>query len=269
MIRTGCSGWSYPEWSGIFYPPGTDNFFTYYSSIFSTVEINSTFYSIPKEATVSRWIKQAKNIGFLYSVKIPSTVTHLNLSGNVGEAKRIMWNFERDVLLKMKHAGVLCAAIIQLPPYIDAARTENVYDLLEHASVSMITYAVEPRHNSLYSNASFHREITRIGAVPVSLDSPASNLTDIHISGGISYVRLHGRNSEEWFMKGLSSMEKYNYSYNPSELESIGKIIREAETKSDIYIYFNNHPNGNAPKNAMELMARLGETRNSKQRSLF
>ena len=64
-------------------------------------------------------------------------------------------------------------------------------------------------------------------------------------------------------------MEKYNYSYNPSELESIGKIIREAEAKSDIYIYLNNHPNGNAPKNAMELMARLGETRNSKQRSLF
>ena len=269
MIRIGCSGWSYLEWSGIFYPPRTRNLFTYYSGIFSTVEINSTFYSIPKAETVARWIKQAEGSGFLYSVKIPSAVTHANLPINLAGAKRIMLDFQKDVLLKMKDAGVLNTAIIQLPPTIDSDRLGYIYDLLESLSVSLLIYAVEPRHKSLYSNQSFYEEIARIGAVPVSLDSPASYLSDIRMSKGRSYVRLHGRNSEEWNMKGQSSMEKYNYRYSQQQLENIGKMIMEKKGKGDIYVYFNNHPNGNAPMNALDLMERLGETRNSGQRSLF
>jgi uncharacterized protein YecE (DUF72 family) len=94
-IRVGCSGWSYDDWVGPFYPVEMANkkggWFDYYTQYFSTVEINSTFYRPPGELQVNSWIKKAKDKkGFEYSVKVPQLVTHKALVEGDKE-KAIFW----------------------------------------------------------------------------------------------------------------------------------------------------------------------------------
>jgi uncharacterized protein YecE (DUF72 family) len=80
-ILVGCSGWSYDDWVGRFYPMDLarkkGEWFSYYAQFFKTVEINSTFYRPPGDRQVQSWIKKAKDLqGFEYSVKVPQLVTH-------------------------------------------------------------------------------------------------------------------------------------------------------------------------------------------------
>jgi len=269
LIRIGCSGWSYPEWSGIFYPKGTRNLFTAYSSFFNTVEINSTFYNFPGDETVGKWIRQAEGRDFLYSVKIPFSVTHDLLLRNMKECRRLMLDFENRVLMRLKLAGKLCFALIQLSPYTNERNLPNVYDLLSTLSTSSIMYAVEPRHSSLYSDSSFYEEIIKLGAVPASLDSPEDPLEKIYTSKGMMYLRLHGRNSASWNSPTNMPMARYNYRYSSEEIANFAKMISSVKDMGDIFVYFNNHPNGNAPLNALELLGRLENSGNPIQRSLF
>jgi uncharacterized protein YecE (DUF72 family) len=269
LIRIGCSGWSYPEWSGIFYPRGTRNLFTAYSSFFNTVEINSTFYNFPSDGTVGKWIRQAEGRDFLYSVKIPSSVTHDLLLRNRVECRKAMTDFEERVLMRMKIAGKLCSALIQLSPFTNERNISDVYDLISALDTSSLTYAVEPRHTSIYGGSSFNEEISKLGAVPVSLDSPERPLEDILMSGGKAYVRLHGRNLADWKSHTGMPMARYNYRYRTEEIAKLAKMISPLKEMGDIFVYFNNHPNGNAPLNAVELLGKLENSGNPIQRSLF
>ncbi len=81
MILVGCSGWSYDDRIGRFYPielaKKKGDWFAYYAQYFKTAEINSTFYRPPGERQVQLWIRKAKDMqGFEYSVKVPQLVTH-------------------------------------------------------------------------------------------------------------------------------------------------------------------------------------------------
>jgi len=80
-ILVRCSGWSYDDWVGKFYPmelaKRKGDWFSYYAQFFSTVEINSTFYRPPGELQVQSWVNKAKDLkGIEYSVKVPQLVTH-------------------------------------------------------------------------------------------------------------------------------------------------------------------------------------------------
>lgn len=269
LIRIGCSGWSYPEWSGIFYPRGTKNLFTAYSSFFNTVEINSTFYNFPSHETVGKWIRQAEGRDFLYSVKIPSSVTHDLLLRSRSECLKVMLDFQDRVLMRLKLAGKLCSALMQLSPFTNERNVSDVYDLISNLSTSSLSYAVEPRHSSLYSGSSFYEEISKLGAVPVSLDSPEDPLKSIYISGNRAYIRLHGRNSADWNSHTGMPMARYNYRYSAEEIANLAKMISRVREAGDILVYFNNHPNGNAPLNGVELLGKLENSGNPIQRSLF
>jgi uncharacterized protein YecE (DUF72 family) len=76
-LYLGTSGWSYSDWEGTVYPPGTTpaGRLAEYVKHFATVEIDSTFYGTPKGTTVERWRKAAPR-GFLFAAKFPQEVTH-------------------------------------------------------------------------------------------------------------------------------------------------------------------------------------------------
>ncbi len=100
----GCSGWSYDDWVGAFYPVELANKkkkrFDYYAQYFKTVEINSTFYRPPGELQVKSWIKKAKDKrGFEYSLKVPQLITHKALVEDNKE-RAIFWttSFEKICL---------------------------------------------------------------------------------------------------------------------------------------------------------------------------
>ncbi|MFQ5701127.1 MAG: DUF72 domain-containing protein, partial [Acidobacteriota bacterium] len=80
------------------------------------------------------------------------------------------------------------------------------------------------------------------------------------LTGGRGYVRLHGRNREAWFRKGAGRDERYNYLYSQEEIQEWVDRVRLMQSKSsraDIFIIANNHYRGQAPANALELLARL------------
>ena len=92
LIRIGTSGFSYKDWLGNFYPqfcPQSD-FLRFYASKFNTVEIDSTFYHIPKEDTVKRWYKVTPD-KFLFTAKFPQTVTHEgSLNSRIDNARKFI-----------------------------------------------------------------------------------------------------------------------------------------------------------------------------------
>ncbi|RKY42536.1 MAG: DUF72 domain-containing protein, partial [Candidatus Makaraimicrobium thalassicum] len=78
VIHIGCSGWNYNHWKGRFYPgkSSSETWFREYSAVFSTVEINNTFYQLPELSTFERWRDQASP-GFIYAVKANRFITHM------------------------------------------------------------------------------------------------------------------------------------------------------------------------------------------------
>src|SRR2546422_9036862 len=74
-LYVGTSGWSYNEWSGVFYPSGNTNKLSYYSKVFNTVEVDSTFYAYPSKGLVHGWARNTPK-GFVFAAKLPRAITH-------------------------------------------------------------------------------------------------------------------------------------------------------------------------------------------------
>lgn len=90
-ILIGCSGWSYEDWVGSFYPRELarrrGEWLAYYARYFSTVEINSTFYRPPGELQVASWVRKGSELrDFQYSLKMPQQVTHEHMVRGRGMA---------------------------------------------------------------------------------------------------------------------------------------------------------------------------------------
>jgi uncharacterized protein YecE (DUF72 family) len=159
---------------------------TYYASMFSSIEINSSFYKLPKISTVKNWYDSVPE-GFRFTFKVPKVLTH---------NKALEFN-AKDVTA---FAEILSAAgnnkgclLLQLPPSIKRERDEEVSALLESLSeeISGWKIAVEFRDNSWYNRA-VYRMLQQYGAEIVQHDLPASATPRAEVSEKFSYYRFHG-----------------------------------------------------------------------------
>jgi uncharacterized protein YecE (DUF72 family) len=142
-LHVGTMGWSYGFWKPSFYPqklPSKD-LLSYYAQKFGTVEVDSSFYHIPKTQTLTQW-KQQTPEGFLFSLKFPQRITHVNLLRDAEEATGI---FLRNVGLLGEKLGVL---LLQLPPLFRQTHFQNLKDYLPLLPKGY-KYAVEIRNKSL------------------------------------------------------------------------------------------------------------------------
>ena len=71
-IRLGTQGWSYPDWQGVFYPPGSkqEDRLPFYSQVFDTVELDTTFYQAPKATIARSWARHTPE-SFRFAAKLP------------------------------------------------------------------------------------------------------------------------------------------------------------------------------------------------------
>lgn len=256
MIRIGCSGWSYPEWAPSFYPSGNTNFLRYYVRKFSTVEINTTFYADPSPKSVKSWINgAAERKDFLFSVKMPGAISHELLLSDLETAISRAVNFENSPLSEIAAHGKLGACLIQLPPSAGKSSISAILRFVSSLASKRFRYVVEPRNMELIHDRMFISDLLSQGAGYVFTDSPVSTLENISPA---TYVRLHGRNREGWTAH-LDKSSRYDYDYSGSELGRIAELISEMSPGSrDVFVYFNNHPHGNAPRNARDLQMMLG-----------
>ncbi len=223
-IIVGCSGWSYDDWIGMFYPlelaRKKGEWFAYYANYFKTAEINSSFYSMPNEFAVRSWIKKAKETGgFEYSLKMPQLVTHKSMvQRDLQKSVFVAKTFERTCLKPLAEEGLLGCTLIQLSPYFrNGFRNGSLRDEIDSLSVlegvldSLSTweydYSVEFRHRSWLDEEKKEIDAPVLDALRqrnvanVIMDSPGFPITKEETANH-AYVRFHGRNLDIWYRSG-------------------------------------------------------------------
>ncbi len=269
-ITVGCSGWSYEDWVGRFFPfeIKDDNAkrFEHYAQFFSAVEVNSTFYRMPAEPQVHSWVEKAKaHTGFEFSVKMPRSVTHEALvDGDDKTALKHALFFERVLASPLNEAGGLGAIVLQMSPYFHNTGDsfEALSRFLGSLSVGEFHYAIEFRHRS-WLNDKHHLladtvKLLRGNRIAnVIVDGPGFPYTS-ELTADSAYVRFHGRNYDIWFhdeKENDDRLDRYDYLYTEEQLLSWVPRLREMEEKVPrVRVFFNNHGRAKAAKNALELM---------------
>jgi len=228
-FNVGCSGWFYLHWNSLFYPSNLNKrrWFEYYSERFNTVEINSTFYSMPDAKRVIKWYKMSPK-NFLFSVKANRYITHIQKLNDCTDTLNTFLGTIKN--LKEKLAFIL----YQMPPsfkYTD----ENLEIILNNIPAGGI---VEFRHRGWF-DMNIIKNIIANGIHVASVSS--KDLPLIFPDDNIIYFRLHG--DENGYATDYSS-NKLKAFYN--------EIINIKPEKA--FIYFNNDYNAMAPKNALEML---------------
>lgn len=272
----GCSGWSYDDWVGKFYPADLakkkGEWLSYYSRFFSTVEINSTFYRVPNEFMVRSWIDRGRQRqGFEFSVKLPQLVTHESiLKDDAEKAAAQASSFEAICVRPLAEAGLLGGVLIQLTPYFKLegkASLGKLRALFQMLGTDDYDYAVEFRHRSWLNErgneltADVLETLQEFKVANSIVDGPGFPITR-SLTAKHAYVRFHGRNYDIWFKDEPEDdyrLNRYDYLYAHKELEPWVPRLTEIVSNSDrARIYFNNHGNAKAVKNAFQMMDLLG-----------
>ena len=236
-IRIGTSGWHYNHWRELFYPAGLgkSKWFEHYAKHFDTVEINNTFYQLPKEVSVERWHEQAP-ANFVYTVKANRYITHIKRLKEAAEPLATF--FERIDLLKEKLGPVL----YQLPPSLhkNPDLLRSFIKLLPKKRIAVFEF----RHKSWFSEDTFNL-LNESGCSFCIHDMPGIQTPRV-VTSGIIYIRFHGPTG------------KYAGSYSKSTLRDwAGWIKANIKGTRGAYIYFNNDTNAYAVNNAKTLKEQL------------
>jgi uncharacterized protein YecE (DUF72 family) len=236
-IRIGTSGWYYGHWAGLFYPAGLarNDWLSYYAQNFDTVEINNSFYHLPKEQSLKKWYRQAPE-NFVYAVKASRYITHIKKLKEPSEALERF--FERMGMLAEKLGPVL----YQLPPnfHKDIERLESFLGALAGYPPAVFEF----RHESWFSEDTYEL-LKQFGAGFCIHDMPGIRSPRI-ITSDIVYVRFHGPTG------------RYAGNYSESVLKDRAEWLKDNTTKAHrIYIYFNNDADANAVRNAKQLKSQI------------
>jgi uncharacterized protein YecE (DUF72 family) len=254
--HVGTAGWSYEDWEGVVYPaPRARGFhpLVFLADYINIVEINSTFYRPASPAlALSWWRKVEGRPDFLFSVKLHQAFSHGRRDAGEKEADGFKAGIE---LLRVK--GRLAALLIQFPwSYAHTAANEN-YLLRLFSLFAGYPLAVEVRHSS-WDTPGFYDLLRGNGVAYCNIDQPvfknSIGPSAVSTSPDFAYVRLHGRNYENWFREDAGRDDRYDYLYRKDELEEWVERIKELGKKSSkVYVVTNNHYRGQAMANALQI----------------
>ena len=237
-IRIGCSGWNYKHWRERFYPAGLPprRWLDHYARFFDTVEINNTFYRLPREQAVANWVAESPP-GFLFAVKMSRYVTHIKRLTSVPESLGIFYERIAPLVRSPKLGPVLW----QLPGSF-RRNDERLAETL--AVLPPGRHCFEFRHESWFVPEVY--ELLRTsGAALVIGDSPNRPFQTRELTADWTFVRFHHG----------SRGRRGNYSER--ELEDWARQIEDWRPAVDVYAYFNNDWEGFAIKNGLWLRNRL------------
>jgi uncharacterized protein YecE (DUF72 family) len=268
-VRIGTAGWSYKDWEGIFYPSGMQHRkmhpLEYLARFFDTTEINTSFYGPIKAQLAKVWCRKvaAVNPDFLFTAKLYRAFTHSpNAVMEPTSAASIRPTDEdefrtREGLDVLAGEGRLGALLIQFP--VSFKNTSLNREYLDRLLRQFIEYpcVVEVRDSS-WDNTDTLAAFAQKNVAFCNIDQPVmgrSLAPTEHVTAPIAYIRLHGRNYDQWFDSDNRN-DRYNYLYNERELERWKERIENvAEKAQTTYVITNNHFESKAGVNALELKA--------------
>jgi uncharacterized protein YecE (DUF72 family) len=279
-IRIGTAGWSYKDWEGIFYPPGMSRRkqhpLEYLPRFFDTAEINTSFYGPLKPEVAKLWCRKvaAVNKNFMFTAKLYRAFTHSPIAVMEPTSAATIRPTDddeartREGLDAIANQGLLGALLIQFP--VSYKNTSLNRDYLDRLLRQFIEYprVVEVRHSS-WNDAATLAAFAQKNVGFCNIDQPVlgrSLAPTEHVTAATGYVRLHGRNYEHWFAdQGSGSAnrdDRYNCLYNARELSDWKERIQSVAARAQsTYVITNNHFEGKAGVNALELKAMVSGKR--------
>ena len=224
-VLTGTSGYSYKEWKGSFYPEdlAADAMLSFYAGKLSAVEINNTFYRMPKAGVLSRWAEQVPD-GFRFALKASQQITHRKRLKEAADA--VAYFFQVAETLGDRMGPVL----FQLPPNLkkDLPRLADFLTILPPAS----RCAFEFRHASWFDEEVFEALRGRGCALCVAEDEELA--TPFVATTGWGYLRLRRQDYGEGDLRDRAA-----------------KML--AQPWSEAYVFFKHEDGAKGPALAEEL----------------
>lgn len=250
-VHIGTMGWSYKEWVGPFYPNEMDQkvFLDYYCQVFSALEIDSTFYFVPKPSVVANWHSKTPP-EFRFTAKMPRMITH---ERNLLECEDLVEAFMVSIGLLGPKLGCV---LVQLPPsyrynHRTMDRTAKFVDILP---ASDFRFAIEFRHKS-WIQAEVFSLLRAHGIAWTIQDHPWHMPLYPELTADFTYIRWMGDNDDE-------------------RIEHVGEVVIDRShdlikwserLKKDIlprvdtlFGLFNNHYAGHAPTSCNQMKRLLG-----------
>jgi uncharacterized protein YecE (DUF72 family) len=234
-LRIGCSGWSYKDWRGPFYPRGVrvKDHLAYYATRFSTTEIDGSFYRLPTEKAVAAW-RDAVPDGFLFAWKASRFLTHNKKLKEPEDSLKL-------ILGRMEGLGDRYGPILfQLPPSLRLDRERLAYFLDRLPKTRRCT--IEFRHASWYAPEIFRLLAEHDVALCVSDHHDAPSPWEATAS--FVYVRAHGPGG------------RYYGRYSEPELRTLAHAIEGwRKDGKAVFCYFDNDIRSAAPRDAERLIS--------------
>jgi uncharacterized protein YecE (DUF72 family) len=256
-VRVGTSGYSFKDWVGPFYPPGTrpEQQLEHYAQHFDCLELNVTYYRIP-DAKLLAGFERRTPPGFAFIVKLHGDITHKRSDDPALDSAF------HQALEPLRAADKMQGLLAQFPYSFHNTAENRAYLARLRTRYPDDALFLEFRHTSWTQSPVFDflRNL-RLAWVCVdepplpNLIAPRARTTTAH-----GYVRLHGRNAAAWYAGGEGGSDRYDYLYSESELrEWAEKIKQMVQDARQTWVFFNNCHAGQAPVNAQAMKDLLAQ----------
>ena len=238
-LHIGTSGWHYKHWVGTFYPARTpaSKMLALYQEKFDTVELNNSFYHLPKRPALENW-RESTPPEFCFAAKGSRFLTHMK---KLKDAEQGVERFFEAVDVLGEKLGPI---LFQLPPNweVDFDRLASFLRILP----GYHRYAFEFR-NPTWERPEIYQLLNEFKVANCIFDL-AGYQSPIEVTTDFTYVRLHGPGG------------KYQGSYSDQALAGWAQRIRAwREESRAVYVYFDNDDSGYAAHNALRLKELLGQ----------
>lgn len=294
-VVVGTCSWTDKTMIDRWYPRGVNTpeaRLRYYAARFDTVEVDSTFYGLPKREVVENWVKRTPD-GFTFHVKAYGLMTahdvderslppelreygyELSARGRVRRPSDRMFDHSFELFLEtvepLRRAGKMGGVLLQYSGHFQATdrhQTARNLELIERAAdlLKPLPCFVEFRHASWLEGAQRDKTLRFLSdrfLTYVAVDEPRMPNAVPPVSASTSplgYVRFHGRNDAMWNAHTVSAADRFDYLYSPEELDEWSQPIhRLAEETERTWVMFNNCRYDYAPRNAREMAEILGD----------
>lgn len=236
-LYVGTSGWQYRDWRGAFYPQQMPQarWLEHYAAQFATVEVNNTFYRLPKPETFAAWAERTPD-DFVVVLKASRFLTHV---------KRLK-DPEEPVERLLSHTAPLGhklgAVLVQLPPTLQAD-TDRLDRTLAAFGEQRVRVAVEFRHDSWFAD-DVYELLSRHQAALCLADRDSRLVTPVRRTAPWTLVRFHAGRGRPFPCYGRTA------------LASRAKVLAaHFDDTDDVFAFFNNDPHACAPRDARRFAA--------------
>lgn len=245
-LRFGTQGWSYPDWNGVFYPPGSkqEDRLPFYAEVFDTVELDTTFYGPPKGTIARSWARHTPD-GFTFAAKVPRAITHDAAFRDCGEA---FTAFVRALDPLEDKRGPLLA---QTPAeFVRDESTQRALASFIAGKPAGVKLVAEFRHASWHVPEVY--DLLRSHGVALAWTEWRELPRVDAITADFLYLRWLGDRRE------IEKYDRVQIDRDDSFQSWEAAIMAQLGNVKEVYGYFNNHWAGHSPASANEMKRRLG-----------